>query len=351
MRRKDLQLLLIIAILALGLMAALPARAAPDHIKIKDLGTLYAGDTSSNANDANERGHVVGWSRDATQTSAFLWTAKEGMIAIGSLGGNRTSAIGISNREQVVGVSHNEAGQDRAFLWTMAGGIRDLGTLGGNTSGAWGINNSGQVVGRSSDNEGRERAFLWAEQTGMVDLGTLGGGESLAFNISEAGHIVGRSTTAAGQTHAFLWTDQDGMVDLGSLGGGSAAYDVNARGEVVGESCLSGDFDSRRLECTDGTAAHAFLWTAAGGMVDLGTLGGDWSWATGINNHGQVTGTSVNALGERRAFLWTAADGMIDLGPLPGDDQSAALRINERGHITGNSGEPLTGRAVLWIVD
>ncbi len=350
MRRNNLQSLLILALLALFMMAALPAGAAADRIRIIDLGTLYADDTSSSANDANERGQVVGWSRDATQISGILWTAKEGMIGIGSLGGNQTSAIGINNRGQVVGVSHNDAGHDRAFLWTMAGGIRDLGTLGGNASSAWGINNSGQVVGRSRNNEGQERAFLWTEQIGMVDLGTLGGGESWAFNAGEAGHIVGWSTTATGETRAFRWTEQDGLVDMGSLGGGSAAYDVNAGGEVVGESCLSGDFNSGRLECTDGTLAHAFLWTATDGMLDLGTLGGDWSWATGINNRGQVIGTSVNAAGQRRAFLWTAADGMIDLGALNDVGGSAALRINERGQITGQSGEPGAVRAVRWTL-
>ena len=51
------------------------------------------------------------------------------------------------------------------------------------------------------------------------------------------------------------------MIDLGTLGGiTSHAVAVNESGEVVGDSAIAGD-----------TATHAFSWTAAGGMVDLGT--------------------------------------------------------------------------------
>ena len=58
------------------------------------------------------------------------------------------------------------------------------------------------------------------------------------------------------------WTASGGMVDLGTLGGRySNAVAVTASGQVVGNSTLAGD-----------TVSHAFSWTASGGMVDLGTL-------------------------------------------------------------------------------
>ena len=71
----------------------------------------------------------------------------------------------------------------------------------------------------------------------MVDLGTLGGTNSAAFGINDRGQIVGQSQTGAGADRAFLWTVKEGMVDLGTLGGGSSvAFGINNRGQIVGES-------------------------------------------------------------------------------------------------------------------
>ena len=84
--------------------------------------------------------------------------------------------------------------------------------------------------------------------------------------MNNAGEVVGFSGALHG-THAFIWTAGGGMVDLGTLGGSfSWAFGINNRGQVVGNSQLPGD-----------TLSHAFLWTPDTGMVDLGTLGGTWA--------------------------------------------------------------------------
>ena len=82
-------------------------------------------------------------------------------------------------------------------------------------------------------------------------------------------------------------------IDLGTLGGNfSEALDMNASGQVVGESA------------TAPFGIHAFSWTQAGGMVDLGTLGGTQSEATAVSAGGQVVGASFTAGGEFHATLW-----------------------------------------------
>ena len=60
---------------------------------------------------------------------------------------------------------------------------------------------------------------------------------------------------------------------------------------------------------------RAFLWTAASGMVNLGSLGGTHSVARDVNEAGAVVGTSAVAAGNPavHAFVWTL--GGWDAGP------------------------------------
>jgi len=137
------------------------------------------------------------------------------------------------------------------------------------------------------------------------------------------------SSAAAGETTQLR------LVDLGTLGGQfSQARALNDRGEIVGIS-------------STGSATHGFLWRD-GRMSDLGTLGGDFSAATDINNRGDVVGYSTTADGDSHAFLWR--DGrMSDLGTLGGEGYtSIAMAINDWGDIVGDNYGPVGVRAFLW---
>jgi probable HAF family extracellular repeat protein len=100
---------------------------------------------------------------------------------------------------------------------------------------------------------------------------------------------------------------------------------MNDKGQVVGYAALIGD------ETFD-----AFLW-ANDLMLDLGRLPGDFfAVANGINQDGEVVGTSVGFL--PRAFIWKDGQ-MIDLNTLISHTSDWALvfaqGINDRGQIVG----------------
>ena len=126
------------------------------------------------------------------------------------------------------------------------------------------------------------------------------------------------------------------LIDLGTLGGTfSRAWGINNNGSVVGYATLPGD-----------TALHAFLWRK-GVMTDLGTLAGSdtlpYSVAFSINDNDQAVGfseTSVpdpqNTCGDSLVclpVLWR--DGVITALPTLGGTDGQASAINNRGQVVG----------------
>jgi probable HAF family extracellular repeat protein len=147
------------------------------------------------------------------------------------------------------------------------------------------------------------------------------------------------SGAAMAQTtyHAFIWSAATGMQDLGSLGGTSYALGINASGTVVG------------YYISVETEVRPFVWTQSGGMQDIGTLGGQGGVASGINDAGEVVGWANTASGQVHAFRWNAKNGMKDLGTL-GGISSSATAINKLGQVTGSSTKRgnKVSHAFLW---
>lgn len=209
----------------------------------------------------------------------------------------------------VVGQALNSAGVERAFRWTAATGMQDLGDLGGGGAIAYAASADGWVVvGRSADTQGNYfHGFRWTA-AGMQGL-----------PIGEADDVSADGNSAVG--FALLWSATGGVTQLPGT-----AHGISPEGTVV--VGYSGQNPTGRM--------HAFSWTAAGGLKDLGTLSGPESIAEDASANGAVVVGQAQVLQNPytfwHAFRWTPAQGMVDLKTL-GGPQAAAYGVSDDGSV------------------
>jgi probable HAF family extracellular repeat protein len=213
-------------------------------------------------------------------------------------------------------------------------GITTLAAPANSNSASMGINDAGRVVGWVRIGNANAKAFVTnPDGSGYTVLGTLGGTISLANGINQSGQIVGYASEAdEANIYPFI-TDANaqGMRRIAApagFPGGGVATGVNDLGQVTGSFCID-------AACS---AQHAFV-TGANGQnaTDLGTLGGDASYALSVNASGQVVGISrVNATDFHGFVTGPNGVGMKDIGTF-GGTRSAAYDINTLGQIVGDA--------------
>ena len=119
---------------------------------------------------------------------------------------------------------------------------------------------------------GTTTSFARAE---IIDLGTLGGTESFAYAINDASEVTGLSRTEGDEElHIFLYT-QGTLIDLSILDQiepGDFAVTAN---DINNSSQIAGNLPNGHAAIVD-----------VGAAIDLGTFGGTYSNALGINNLG-----------------------------------------------------------------
>jgi probable HAF family extracellular repeat protein len=158
-------------------------------------------------------------------------------------------------------------------------------------------------------------------------IGVLGTGTGSGANaINEKGQVVGWSETGSSGTdrHAFLW-DNGTLTDLGTAGGSeSFAYDINAKGLIVGQVWMS-------------TGVHGFVYD--GVMQPLPNPTGYESCAAlSINNAGLIAGACASTSGPalpQRAVTWK--DGVVtEVADPVAPTTSRSYAVNHSGQLGGS---------------
>ncbi|MCP4250382.1 MAG: DUF3466 family protein [bacterium] len=268
------------------------------------------------------------------------------IIDLGTLGGSRSYANGISENGIVAGWATLPSGRVRAVLWDQSGAIVDMGdplAPPGYICIAAAVNNSSQVAGYGEASPQAYQGYSW-ESGVWTPIGVLPGhSESIARDIGSVGRIVGSSFILGHEHRAVMW-DGGVLTDLGTLGDSSNAYGINDVGQVVGYSLANLPGGEQGL--------RGFLWEN-GQMTALDPLPGEVATeAYDVNDAGDVVGSSwwytTQFFSAKGATLWR--DGgvaAIDLGYVPAPPGSCSLNpywhksiaraINNCGQVVGDA--------------
>lgn len=171
--------------------------------------------------------------------------------------------------------------------------------------------------------------------THSYDLGTLGGAKSCACSINDQDIVVGGATTPNGDWHAFIWSKAAGIQDLGLPDKFSCAYGINNQGSIVG-------YRGPNLVAYDpGTVG--FLRTAAGAVVDVPEpeLGAGFV-ALALNDKDEVVGWHGNP-GLFNGIFW-GSSGKVTRIFL--QISNWAFAVNSSGTVVGT--EWSSQRAYRW---
>lgn len=350
-----------VATWSLSVCLAASAQTALPHFSMIDLGDLPGGDNFSSASAINDLGQVVGLSKNADGTRAFIWDQGQGMrqlfsdstplvdgqqgytvylqdMSVGYVTLNNTGTYGgafgpgflyqpanpaIKIYSQTVKaindsgqfITMNGYGSGPGYLYNADNSRTTLnGQLSySNVALPMALNNAGQVVGIVNIGGARYDAVMWDQQGNPISLNTRSGAfseESFAIGINSSGTVLGYRYTSTFDVDSFIWTQSGGLVSLGAPV--NVDYKYAAKASAINDSgVVIGNFGTR-----------GFYWTQDTGMVFLdqlvdGLTPYDVIEATGINDAGLIVGSI-----QRNGNIWHA----FVLTPVP-EPRSAALML------------------------
>ena len=287
-----------------------------------------------------DAGMAVGWCGNEGPRRAFAWTEATGMMDLGTLGGTMALAFGTRNRRAVGSSTLSGDLTEKAMGWSLPTGMLDLGSLGGSWMLAYAT--AGKVVVGAGEANGWPRAFRWTPSTGLVALPSLPGSTQSVASDVDGNLIAGYAGTSLQGYRPLVWRTNGTLIDpigaplelCGFTICGDGISTAVRDGLVVGYTKVGEE------------SSHAFAWSEAGGLTDLGVVPGSTESFAMDTDDGRVVGQLSGFL-TTRAFIWTAATGMKAITP---DTVSAVATSIKNNRVVGwyASGDTNGQRPFLW---
>lgn len=273
---------------------------------VEGIGGMGSPDCSATAGD------ICAGITDAGYDQAALWLGGTNWQALGGIGGTSGSSMSTAydisrDGSTVVGLGWISAGTAHAFAWDAVNGMVDLGSLGGESSRANAVSTDGTViVGWDQDaSTGWWRSARWVN--GVEELLAPGTYAGDCQGVSSDGTWIVGNNHPNNMDGGFLYSDATGFTDLGTLSGWQYQghpLDVSDDGKVV--VGWSGYFMDQ----------FATIWTEDTGMVllseyllDLGATipaGMNLSIASAVSNDGTVIiGWAQDMMWNTQGFIAT----------------------------------------------
>ena len=261
----------------------------------------------------------------AAQTPSFLGLGQmPGVAPTGgtyafAISGDGSTIMGYADACADGGTTCAAPSAVRAYRWTVAGGYEVL-TLPGSTAylGAGAVSFDDSVVVGEDPRGTWPPGFRWTTRQGLKGLPL-----AVASAITPDGKMV------AGLDKWWKTTGETGM--FGAFPG--QPNRTEAKGLTGSAEAPIAAGDAIKGRDAGGLAPHAFRWTPAGGLQDLGVTSGTESLGIAVSGDGAVVvGEATDRAFLWRAFRWTATTGMVDIGTL-GGPMSGAFAANRDGSV------------------
>jgi uncharacterized membrane protein len=258
-------------------------------------------------------------------------------------GASSAIARGINNAGDVAG-NDFPGSSSRPLVWPFPSGVTVLTGCPGNSGPVtvYGISaNAQSAVGIS---HGTGAGSVWS-QSGCESLPPLSSGAaSSAYAINGDATIAGGAAdSSTASSVPVRWTKVGGAWQVEQLDDrAGTAFGANTTGDLAGYVVVP-------CALTDG-CERATIWYASGGSRQLGTLGGDQSWARDINSSGEVVGLSTAPRVGNTAYFWSESLGMVQLpfeGRFAVANALSDVRADGTRIVVGMDSQ---GNAIAWVL-